>query len=153
METGGQSTSRGGSSKQWSLYAGLYTFVCATAVALALSDLLALLADMIGLSPEYWMLVLASPAFAIGAATWWVAVERRGSYTYLLAGAFGLLTALFTGLLWTAQFVRVWGVEMVTVPIVAFFVLFVLGFASVAGLLAGVPLMYARRRVSPEPVI
>lgn len=125
-------------------------FVWGTVVALLLSEILALLADVIGLSAEYWMLVLASPTLAIGAVVWWGVVERRDSYTYLLGSAFGLITALFTGLLWTVRFILVWGFEMAAIPITAFLIVFVLGFAAIAGVLAAIPLMYVRRRSKSE---
>lgn len=78
---------------------------------------------------------------------WWTAVERRDSYTYLLGGVVGLTTALFTGLLWTVQFIRFWGVEMASIRTIAFLIVFVLGAVSLAGVLTGIPLMYTRRRL------
>jgi hypothetical protein len=132
-------------STKWSVYAGLYMFVWATATAFFLADILGLLADVIGLPAEFAMVILASPALVIGAATWWAVVERRDAYTYRYAGTFGLVTALLTGLLWTARFVTVWGVDMLVVPIVSLLVLLVLGVAVNAGVLTGLPMMYARR--------
>lgn len=138
-------------SRKWSLCAGLYTFVCGTVAAFVLSDVLALLADVIGLRTEYAMVALASPALVIGTVAWWAVVERRSAYTYLRGGTFGLVTALLTGLLWTARFVTVWGFEMLAVPVVPFLVVFVLGVAAVAGVLTGLSLMYARRRLNGRP--
>lgn len=135
-------------STKWSVYAGLYMFVWATATAFLLSDVLGLLADAIGLPAPFAMVILASPALVIGAATWWAVVERRDAYSYRLAGAFGLVTALLTGVVWTVRFVTVWGVEMLVIPIVSLLVLLVLGIAVVAGVVTGLPLMYARRRLS-----
>lgn len=137
--------------RRWSIYAGLYMFVCGTVTALVLSDILRILADVIGLPARYAMLVLATPALLIGPAVWWGLVERRGSYTYPLGVAFGVLTALGTGLVWTAWFVSVWGVEMVGVPMVGVLVLLVIGLVVVAGALTGLPLMYARRRLRSGP--
>lgn len=125
-------------------------FVCATATAFLLHDLLGLLGEVIGLPAAYAMVILASPALAIGAVVWWAVVERRDAYTYRLGGAFGLVTALLTGLLWTVRFVGFWGFEMLVIPIVAFLVAFVLGLTALAGVLAGLPLMYARRRLDGE---
>jgi uncharacterized protein YacL len=125
-------------------------FICGIVVALLLSDMLSLLADMIGRSSGAWMVIFASPAFVFGAVAWWTVIERRDSYTYLLAGAFGLITALLTGLLWTAQFIRFWGFEMAEIPIIAFFIVFVLGVTAIAGILTAIPLMYARRRLNRE---
>jgi lipopolysaccharide export LptBFGC system permease protein LptF len=138
------------SSRKWSLSAGLYMFICGTVVALLLSDMLSLLADVIGLPPEYWMLILASPAFAIGAGVWWAMIERHGAYTYLRGSTFGFVTALLTGGLWTGQFIRVWGFEMAEIPIIAFIIAFVLGVVAIAGVLTAIPLMYARRRLDNE---
>lgn len=139
-----------GSSGKWSLCAGVYMFVCGVATTLLLSDVLVLLADAIGLTTRYWMIVLASPAFAIGAVVWWTTIERRGSYTYPLGGAFGVITTLLAGLLWTAQFIRFWGFEMIGVPMIAFLTVFVLGSVATVGVLTALPLMYARRRLVPS---
>jgi hypothetical protein len=133
-------------SVKWSVYAGLCLFGCATVTAVLLADVLALFAEVVGLPARYAMVLLASPALLVGTVTWWAVVERRRAYAYRVGGAVGLLTALLTGLLWTARFVTVWGVEMLAVPIVAVLVLFVLGITAVAGVLVGLPLMYARRR-------
>lgn len=138
------------SARAWALSAGIYMFVCGTVVSILLSDVLALLADVIGLPTEYWMVILASPAFAIGAVVWWTVVERRELYTYRLGCAFGLVTALFTGLLWTGQFIFVWSVEMAAIPIVSFIIALVVGLTAVAGLLASIPLMYVRRQLNHE---
>jgi hypothetical protein len=150
MATARVLTSFTDSSRNWSLSAGLYMFLCGVVVALLLSDLVSLLADVIGLSTGYWMVIVASPAFAIGAVVWWVTVERRQSYSYLVGGAFGLVTALFTGLLWTAQFIRFWGVEMAEIPIIGLLILLVLGLTAIAGIVVALPLMYARRRLNDD---
>lgn len=122
-------------------------FVCGTVTAFLLSDMLALLADVLGLATDYWMLVLASPVLVIGTVVWWRLVERRDSYTYVRGGTFGLVTALLTGFLWAVQFIAFWGIEMAAVPVIAFLVLFVLGFVATTGALTGITLMYARRRL------
>lgn len=148
MNTAHPSSSSADPSIKWSIYAGLYMFVCGTVAAFLLSDMLTLLADVIGLSTDYWMIILASPALAIGSVVWWIAVERRDSYTYLLGGAFGLVTALLTGFLWTVQFIIFWGFEMAAIPIITVLILFVLGFTATAGVITSIPLMYARRRLN-----
>lgn len=132
---------------RWSMYAGLYTFGCATATAYLLSDLLGILAEVIGLPTTYAMVILASPALVVGTGAWWAVVERRDAYTYRFGGLFGLVTALLTGLLWTVRFVSIWGFEMMVLPMVSVLVAFVLGVAVVAGVLAGLPVMYVRRRL------
>lgn len=131
----------------WSLYAGLYMFICGTVTALLLNDLLGLLGDVIGLPPVFSLVIFASPALVVGTVVWWALVERRTSYTYLVGGTFGLITALLTGLLWTVRFVSVWGVEMLAAEIILVLVGFVLGMITIAGVLTGLPLMYARRRL------
>ncbi|WP_299233938.1 hypothetical protein [Natronomonas sp.] len=140
-----------GTSRIWSLSAGLYAFACATAIALVLSDVLSLAAAALGLPRTLWAVAVAAPAFAIGAVVWWRAVERRGSYTYLGGGAFGLLTALLTAAAWTVQFVRVWGLKAAEVPMIRVLVGFVVGLTAVAGVVAGLPLMYVRRRARNAP--
>lgn len=151
MDSALRSSSGVSPSRKWSLCAGLYTFVCGTAAALVLSDVLVLLADAIGLPTEYPMVALASPALVIGAVAWWAVVERRSAYTYLRGGAFGLVTALLTGLLWTVRFVSVWGFEMLATPVIPLLIVLVLGVAVVAGALTGLSLMYARRRLNGRP--
>lgn len=131
---------------RWSLYAGLYTFVAGVLTAVIFSDMLVLLADVIGLPPSYWPVIFAGPTILVGPGAWGLIVERRESYTYRLGALFGLSTALFTGLLWTARFVSVWGIEMVVIPIITFLVVYVLGLAVIAGIVTGLPMMYARRR-------
>lgn len=147
MDTALHTGSSVSSSVKWAAYAGLYMFVCGTVVAYLLSNLLALLADVIGLPVGYAMAAFASPILVIGTAVWWLLVERRTAYTYPIGGLFGLVTASTTGLLWTARFVDVWGVEMATVDVVAYLVAFVVGVAVGGGVLAGLPMMYARRRL------
>lgn len=131
---------------RWSLYAGLYTFGAGVLTAVVLSDMLVILADVIGLPPSYWPVIFASPTLLVGTGTWWLIVERRESYTYGFGALFGLSTALLTGLVWTARFVSVWGIEMVVIPIITFLVVSVLESAVIAGLVTGLPMMYARRR-------
>lgn len=138
-------------SKRWSLYAGCYMFACATAVAVLFSGPFALAAEVMGVRTEYWAVVIASPVFGIGAVVWLGIVERRGSYSYVLGGAFGLITALIAGLLWTAQFIRVWSFEMTAVPMVAVLIVLVVGISAVAGVVTALPLMYVRRRLRTAP--
>lgn len=140
-----------GASRLWSLSAGLYAFACATVIALVFSDVLSLAAAALGLPRTLWAVAVAAPAFAIGAVVWWGAIERRGSYTYLGGGAFGLLAALLTAAVWTVQFVRIWGPEVAEVPMIRVLVGFVVGLTAVAGVAVGVPLMYVRRRVRNAP--
>jgi len=134
------------SSQRWALFAGVYAFGCATLTAFALSDMLGLFAEVIGLPTAFSMPLLATPALVVGAVLWWALVERPVSLTYPRGAAFGLLTALVTGGLWTARFVYVWGPEMLTAGPVPLLVGFVLGMVAVAGVLVGLPITYVRRR-------
>lgn len=126
-------------------------YVCATLVALALNDVLVLLADVIGLPVTYAIPLLALPALPSGALVWWVVVERRGSRSFRFGSVYGALTALLTSALWTARFVSVWGREMLAATGVRYLVGFVFAVVLVAGAITGLPMMYARRRLAPEP--
>jgi hypothetical protein len=92
------------------------------------------------------MVVFSSAAFLFGACSRWFVTERGASFVYRFASLFGVLTALFTGMVWTIRFIHFWGMEMIRIPIVASLVVFVLGVAIIAGVFSGIPLMYARRR-------
>ncbi|MGQ3327901.1 MULTISPECIES: hypothetical protein [Halorubrum] len=134
------------SPRRWTLIAGVYAFGCATVTALLLSDMLGLFAEVIGLPAALSMPLLASPALVAGAGLWWALVERLGTVTYPRGAAFGLLTALLTGAVWTGRFVLVWGPEMLTAGPVPLLVGFVLGAVAVAGVLVGLPITFVRRR-------
>jgi hypothetical protein len=131
--------------RRWSLLAGGYAFGCATLTAFALSSMLGLFAEVIGLPAAFAMPLLATPALVVGAGVWWSLVERSGTVTYPRGAAFGLLTALVTGGLWTARFVLVWGPEMLAAGPVQVLVGFVLGAVAVAGVLVGLPITFVRR--------
>ncbi|WP_435094058.1 hypothetical protein [Halorubrum sp. N11] len=135
------------SPQQWALLAGGYAFGCAVLTAFLLSDMLGLFAEVIGLPAAFAMLLLATPALVAGAGSWWLLVERRGTVTYLRGAAFGLLTALVTGALWTVRFAFVWGPEMLAAGPVQLLVGVVFGAVSVAGVLVGLPITFARRRL------
>lgn len=131
---------------RWSLYAGLYAFGCAALTAFLLSDVLGPFAEVIGLPLAAAMPLLGTPALVVGAVVWWALVERRDAPTYPRGAAFGLLTALLTGALWTVRFVSVWSVEMLTAGLVPLLVGVVFGAVAVAGVLVGLPITYVRRR-------
>jgi len=131
---------------RWSLLAGVYSFCCAALTAFFLSSVLGVFADVIGLPAAFAVPILAAPAFPAGASVWWALVERRGTVTYLRGAAFGLLTALVTGLVWTVRFVSVWSTEMLAAGPVRLLVGFVFGAVAVAGVLVGFPITYVRRR-------
>jgi len=140
------SESESSSPRRWALVAGAYAFGCATLTAFALSSALGLFAEVIGLPTALSMPLLATPALVAGAVVWWALVERRERVTYVRGAAFGLLTALITGALWTVRFVSVWSVEMLTAGPVPLLVGFVFGAVAVAGVLVGLPITYVRRR-------
>jgi hypothetical protein len=146
MEDALRSASQLSSPRRWALIAGGYAFGCATLTAFLLSDVLGLFAEVIGLPDALAMPLLATPAFVAGAVVWWALVERPGTVTYLRGAGFGLVTALVTGALWTARFVFVWGAEMLAAGPVRLLVGVVLGAVSIAGVLVGLPITYARRR-------
>lgn len=134
--------------RRWSLYAGGYLFGWGLVTALALGQILSLLAATLHLPAVLAPLLFAVPVLLVGTAAWWGLVERRRAYSYLGGGAVGLVTALGTGLLWTIAFVVVWGFEMLLAPPVAMLAGFVVGVAVVAGVLVAMPFMYLRRRVA-----
>lgn len=134
------------SAHRWALVAGVYAFTCATVTAVLLSDVLGLFAEVMGLPGVLSMPLLASPALVAGAGIWWLLVERSDAHTYPRGAAFGLFTALATGVTWTVPFAAVWGVEMLTAGPVPLLVGFTLGVTAVAGALVGLPITYARRR-------
>ena len=150
MDDSHPSGSRHRASQRWSLLAGLYAFCCAALTALFLSSVLDVFADVIGLPAAFATPILAAPALLAGASVWWMLVERPRTATYPRGAAFGLVTALVTGLVWTVRFVSVWSPEMLAADPVRLIVGFVLGAVAVAGVLVGLPITYVRRR-SREP--
>jgi hypothetical protein len=141
-------------SRRWSLLAGVYAFACAALTAASLSTVLGLFGEVIGLPTALVVPIIAAPALFAGALVWWALVERRGTVTYLRGAAFGLLTALVTGLLWTARFVSVWSPEMLAADPVRLLVGFVFAAVALAGVVVGLPITYVRRRsrgASDEP--
>ncbi|QAU12540.1 hypothetical protein EKH57_07275 [Halorubrum sp. BOL3-1] len=131
------------SPRGWALLAGAYAFACGAFVAVLLSDVLRVFVDVAGLPVP----LLAVPALVTGPICWWRLAERRSAFSYRTGAAYGLLTALCTGGVWTGWFVFVWGTEMLAVGPVLSIVGLTLGFAAVTGLFVGVPLAYARRRI------
>lgn len=137
-------------SKQWPFYAGLYLFICGVGAVFVLSDFISVMADVIGLPTNHWIIVMPSPAIVIGAVLWWTIVERRDSYMYVIGSGFGFLTGVVTAGVWAGLFVHAWGVKMLAVPTNVLLIALSLGFAAVIGALMSLPLMYARRWVHSE---
>lgn len=135
------------SPRGWALFAGVYAFACGAFVAALLSDVLRVFVDVAGLPSGFPIPLFATPALVAGTLCWWRVVERRRAFGYRSGAAFGLVTALCTGGLWTAWFVVRWGPEMLAAGPVLLIVGLTLAFAAVAGVFIGVPLAYVRRRI------
>jgi hypothetical protein len=148
METALQADSNVASPMAWSVTVGIYMFIVGTILSSGLYSILSVLAEVINLPVSNAGVVFASPALVFGGVAWWVIVERRDTRSYRHGVFVGVITALLTGLVWTTVFVAIWGIEMLIVPIAAFFVALVLGIAIIVGGLAGLPLMYARRQLN-----
>ncbi|WP_434522489.1 hypothetical protein [Halorubrum sp. AS12] len=132
--------------RRWSLLAGGYAFACGAITAGLLSTLLSLFAEVVGLPPSFPVPLLAAPALLVGTAVWWLLVERRATYTYPAGIAFGALTALVTGLCWTAWFLVVWSVDLLAAGPTPLLVGLVFALTTAAGALIGPPIVFARRR-------
>lgn len=131
---------------RWSVYAGLYAFVCGTVMAVLFSNILGSFGEVVGLPATWGLLIIATPTLLFGPVVWWAVVERSGPDSLLLGAGFGVITALFTGAFWTTWFASVWGLKMVTVSSVQLLVGFVVGISAVFGGLVGLPFYHARRR-------
>lgn len=134
---------------KWSAYAGVYAFLCGVVLLVLLRPVADTLVRLLALPAGYSVFLLAGPVTVIGAGVWWAVVERRGEYTYRLGGIVGMLTALFTVLLWVLLFAIVWGpVSVLAGGVLVFFVLVV---SAPVAFIAGLPLMYARHRLGTGP--
>lgn len=129
---------------KWSVIAGGYLLLCAAGLLLVLSQVTALVAELLGL-PAGSPLGLAAPAPIVGAVVWWAGVERRDAFTYRSGGVVGLVTGLLTVVFWLLWGVTVWGIDGILAgwPLVVA----VLVPTLPVGIIAGLPLMYARRRL------
>lgn len=130
----------------WSIAAGVYAYLVGTLTLLTLSPVAETMGPIVGLPENYAVFLMAAPAAVIGAAVWWVLVERSNAYSYPLGAAFGGLTALFTVFAWVLKFVDAWGLRLVLTG--RLLVAAVLAVTVVAGLVSGLPLMSARRRTT-----
>jgi high-affinity Fe2+/Pb2+ permease len=131
---------------RWSLYAGVYAFGCGAVTAGLLSTVLRVFTEVIGLPASFPVPLLAAPALLVGGGVWWLLVERRAAYTYPAGIAFGALTALLTGLCWTAWFLVVWSVDLLAAGPTPLLVALVIGLTTAAGALIGPPITFLRRR-------
>jgi hypothetical protein len=130
----------------WSLVAGAYLFCCAVLALGSLGAVTRTLAPVLGVPTGPVTVVFAAPAPVLGAVAWWLLVERRGTYGYLRGVAAGVAAAVGTVACWVLVGGVIWGPQLVVAG--AILVGFVLVVAAPAGAVAGVPLVYARRRLS-----
>lgn len=149
METAGSRHPLGISpSKKWSLYAGVYAFLCSIVPLLVLSPISNTLVTVLPLPIGSSGFVLAAPVPFVGAVVWWAVVERREAYAYLFGGLAGLLTALATVLLWTLVLAVVWGPAVLRARGVLVVISFALAVSLAMAFVSGLPLLYARRRLN-----
>jgi hypothetical protein len=128
----------------WSLVAGCYAFLCGAVLMVGTQPVAGTLAGVLGIETGYPALLMAGPAALLGAGVWWAVVERQRAYSYRRGALFGGLTALATVAAWVLRSLEVWGFELVATG--WFVIAWLLATTGIAGLLVGVPLMYARRR-------
>lgn len=155
MDTSDSSASGPVPSPRWSLLAGAYAFAFGAVAARLLSTVLRVFAQVVGLPESFPVPLLAAPALPVGAAVWWLLVERRRAYTYRAGVAYGAFTALGTGICWTAWFLVVWSVDLLAAGRTPLLVGLVIGVTTVIGALMGPPMVFLRRRIragsEPEP--
>lgn len=128
---------------EWSVYAGIYTFLWSTLLLALLGTPSRTLVELLDLPPNLGPVVLAAPVPVIGAALWWGIVEQRDGYTYLHGGVFGLLTASSNVVFWLLMYSAIWGVSVVIAG--GILVVFVLVVVLPTGFLVGLSLLFARR--------
>lgn len=132
------------------MYAGVYAYVCCVLLVQLLRPAADMLAPLVGIQPGYSLLFLGVPAVIIAPFVWWTLVERRGRYIYPVGMTFGLLFVLITLVFWVLVFAGVWGVAVILAGNVV--LAFVTVLAVPFGIVAGLPLMYARRRVDDDRI-
>lgn len=134
----------GAVSVRWSIYTGLYAFVIGTALSVPLRPVTVALFTVLSLSPGLTRVLVPGSGAGIAAVVWWTVVEWMNWYTYPVAGAVGLLTAVFTVLFWTLLVTIVWGLTAIQAAgaVIGFVLVIVAPIASLAWL----PLMYVRLR-------
>lgn len=139
-------SSRLAPSAKWSLYAGLFAFLCSTIVLRLLYPVSNTLVKILTVPADYSAFVLAAPVTIVAAVVWWTFVERREEYTYRFGAAFGFLTAAFTVLFWVLVSTLVYGLLSFLTGSVL--VVFVFAVSLPAALITGLTLMYARRSLN-----
>lgn len=138
-------------SVKWSMYAGAYAFLCGALLLLPLGFVANALVMILPLPNVATAVVVPGSSALVGAAVWWVVVERREAYTYLFGGLVGLVTVLATVLFWMVVIAVVWGLWSLQIAGTGLVILFVLAVATPVGVVAGMPIMYARRRLGTAP--
>lgn len=133
-------------STRWSVYAGIYAFLCGALLLLPLGVVADALVEILRVPTGFAGVLVPGSGAIVGAVVWWGVVERRDAYTYLAGGLVGLLTALCTVLFWSLLVVHVFGRwAIVSAGIVVGFVLL---WTTPVAVIAGLPLMYARLRLT-----
>lgn len=135
---------------KWSMYAGVYAFLCSIVLLLLLSPVTNTLVQILGLSTGFSAFLLAGPVAVLGTVVWWAVVERRKKYAYRFGAAYGLLTVLATVLFWVLVFSVVWGLRLVLTG--WFLIVFVLVVSTPVGFITGLTGMFARRRLDEGPL-
>ena len=130
---------------KWSLYVGVYAFICSTATLLILYPVSNTLGKLLGFPAVLSEILLTVPVTVIGAAVWWALAERREAYSYRIGAATGVLTALSTVLFWVLVYSVIWGSLAVLAGGVL--IVFVLAVVVPVATLVGVTGMYIRRQL------
>lgn len=130
---------------KWSLYAAVYAYCCGVVLLAPLGFVADALVQILGQSTTFTVVLVPGSGAIVGAIAWWGIVERRGAYTYPSGGLAGLATALGTVLLWVVALATVWAPRFVVLG--GAVIAFVLAVVGPVGFVAGLPLLYARRRM------
>lgn len=146
--TGRESSSMGSISIRWSVYAGLYTFLAGAGLLMPLWVIARTVGVSLGVPTGFIAILVPGSGAVIGAIVWWAVIEHRDTYTYLLGGIGGVVTALLTVLCWTLLVAIVWGPLAILAARVV--ILFVLVVVSPVAFVAWLLMTYARRHWGSE---
>ena len=138
-------------SGRWSAYAGIYAFLCGAALLVPLGFVAGTLVKVLGLPSAFTAVLVPGSGAVVGAVAWWAVVELPAEYGYLRGGAVGLLTVLGTVLFWALVIAVVWAPEFLALSGTLLTIGFVLVVTAPVGFVAGLPLLYLRRRLADEP--
>jgi hypothetical protein len=137
-------------SSRWSAYAGVYAFLCGVALTVPLGFVAGTLVKVLGLPTALTAVLVPGSGAVAGAVAWWAVVERPEAYGYLRGGLAGLVTVLLTVLFWAHLIAVVWAPEFLALPGTVLTIGVVLAVTAPAGFVAGLPLLYLRRRLAGE---